>query len=213
MSDVAVQATVYCLVPPELADEVLDVLRDHYAGEPTVAVIVDRRLRRRRSGADRRTLTLPPPPEVAARRSGRERRVRADRRAPVVPRRLTLPEQALPHAERLRWVQRLPAVSRGIEALSMPELVARIQAGDAEAPTEFYWRMFERVYSRLRTILGRYSRPDEHMVAVFGALLDRIDEWMPGGDRPFEDWLYEVVDTHAAALPRESAPENPRFGY
>lgn len=202
--EVLSRASVFCLLPADLSDELLEPLREHFAGDPSVDVIVDRRIGQRRSGVDRRAL-LVAPPELVQRRSGVERRERHDRRAPSVPRRLTLPPEAEPHGARIRFLQRLPAVaSHGVAALPLPDLVRRIQAGDdPEAATEFYWRLFERVYSRVRALQGRYSRPDEHMAGLFGVLLDRVGEWQPGGAVPFEDWLYAVVDEHAATLPRE----------
>ena len=42
---------IYCVVPPELKDELLDRLTSYYADNPNVTVIVDRRGRRdRRKG-------------------------------------------------------------------------------------------------------------------------------------------------------------------
>jgi hypothetical protein len=41
-------AMIYCVVPPELADELFDKLTAHYAGDPNVTVIVDQRKRERR---------------------------------------------------------------------------------------------------------------------------------------------------------------------
>ena len=43
---------IYCVVPPELADELYDKLVDHYKANPNVQVIVDRRVRDRRAGED-----------------------------------------------------------------------------------------------------------------------------------------------------------------
>ncbi|MEI8105025.1 MAG: hypothetical protein WCH31_04170 [Actinomycetes bacterium] len=63
---------IYCVVPPELAEELFDRLVAHYADNPAVTVIIDRRV-----GADRR--------------SGRpagdfsEQRITRDRRRPRVP--------------------------------------------------------------------------------------------------------------------------------
>jgi hypothetical protein len=44
---------IYCVVPEELADELYERLRDYYADDPNVKVIVDRRKseRRRRTAA------------------------------------------------------------------------------------------------------------------------------------------------------------------
>ena len=41
---------IYCVVPPELKDELYDKLVEHYKDNPNVTVIVDRR-----TGPDRRT--------------------------------------------------------------------------------------------------------------------------------------------------------------
>ncbi len=41
---------IYCVVPPELEDELYEKLVEHYKDNPNVTVIVDRR-----SGPDRRT--------------------------------------------------------------------------------------------------------------------------------------------------------------
>ena len=40
---------IYCVIPPELKDELFDRLVDHYRDNPNVEVIVDRR-----TGPDRR---------------------------------------------------------------------------------------------------------------------------------------------------------------
>jgi hypothetical protein len=41
---------IYCVVPPELADELYDKLVAYYADKPTVTVVIDRRLGPRRHG-------------------------------------------------------------------------------------------------------------------------------------------------------------------
>jgi hypothetical protein len=60
---------IYCVVPPELEDELFDKLTEHYRNNPNVTVIVDRR-----TGPDRRR--------------GRQiggKRVTRDRRRPRAP--------------------------------------------------------------------------------------------------------------------------------
>lgn len=201
-----VQASVYCLIPAALSATLLEPLRAHYANDPRVAVISEQREGSRRSGTDRRGLTLEP--ESDRRRSGRDRRQRADRRSPQIPRQLSgLPPELAAHAGHIRWTQRLAPVSRGTESLPLPELVAAIRTGEAGAATEFYWRMFERVYSRLRQQLGRYTNPDEHMPPVFGRLLDRMEDHDP--EDSFDEWFYGVVDDFAADLPRQEEPPKP----
>ena len=41
---------IYCVVPEELADELYEKLRDYYADDPNVKVIIDRRKGERRTG-------------------------------------------------------------------------------------------------------------------------------------------------------------------
>ena len=40
---------IYCVVPPDMADELYDPLRAHYERDPDVTVIIDRRKGERRS--------------------------------------------------------------------------------------------------------------------------------------------------------------------
>jgi hypothetical protein len=60
---------IYCVVPEELADDLLDKLTDYYASDPNVTVIVDRRHASRRE---------------AGSSGGGQREVR-DRRRPRIP--------------------------------------------------------------------------------------------------------------------------------
>jgi hypothetical protein len=58
---------IYCVIPPELADELYDKLVEHYRDNPNVEVIVDRR-----TGPDRRHGSEPD--QYAERRETRDRR-------------------------------------------------------------------------------------------------------------------------------------------
>jgi hypothetical protein len=58
---------IYCVIPPELKDELFDKLVDYYKDNPNVEVIIDRR-----TGPDRRQ--GPPTPEEKERRKTRDRR-------------------------------------------------------------------------------------------------------------------------------------------
>jgi hypothetical protein len=58
---------IYCVIPPELKDELYDKLVEHYKDNPNVEVIVDRR-----TGPDRRQDS--PSPEMKERRQTRDRR-------------------------------------------------------------------------------------------------------------------------------------------
>jgi len=63
---------IYCVVPPELEEELYEKLREYYKDNPNVQVILDRR-----SGPDRRQ--GPPPDDV------QEKRKTRDRRRPRIP--------------------------------------------------------------------------------------------------------------------------------
>jgi hypothetical protein len=58
---------IYCVIPPELKDELYDKLVKYYEDNPNVEVIVDRR-----TGPDRRQGK--PSPEMKERRTTRDRR-------------------------------------------------------------------------------------------------------------------------------------------
>ena len=58
---------IYCVVPPELEEELYEQLSRYYADNPNVSVIIDRR-----EGPDRRQGE--PSPEIAEQRETRDRR-------------------------------------------------------------------------------------------------------------------------------------------
>jgi hypothetical protein len=64
---------IYCVVPPELADELFDKLTEHYAEDPNVTVIVDQRKRERRDRGAK-----PPEDQRRTVRDRRRRRVTGD---------------------------------------------------------------------------------------------------------------------------------------
>ena len=61
---------IYCVIPPELSDELYDKLVDYYKDNPNVTVIIDRR-----SGPDRRQGKAPPAGEQRLTRDRRRGRV------------------------------------------------------------------------------------------------------------------------------------------
>jgi hypothetical protein len=63
---------IYCVIPPELADDLYDKMVDYYKDNPNVTVIVDRR-----DGPDRRSTR-----DAAEFKEQRETR---DRRRPRIP--------------------------------------------------------------------------------------------------------------------------------
>jgi hypothetical protein len=75
---------IYCVIPPELEDDLYDKLVEHYKDNPNVTVIVDRR-----TGPDRRR----------GQEAGQwaERRTIRERRRPRIPG--TFPPTELPEEE------------------------------------------------------------------------------------------------------------------
>jgi hypothetical protein len=65
---------IYCVIPPELADELYDKMVEYYKDNPNVTVIIDRR-----EGADRRNR------KGAGGDGGHEQRKIRDRRRPRIP--------------------------------------------------------------------------------------------------------------------------------
>jgi hypothetical protein len=77
------QSVIYCVIPPELEDELFDKMVEYYKDNPNVTVIIDRRKgpdRRNRHGAD----------DAAQ----KEKRTIRDRRRPRIPG--TFPETDAP---------------------------------------------------------------------------------------------------------------------
>jgi hypothetical protein len=77
------QSVIYCVIPPELADDLYDKMVEYYKDNPNVTVIIDRR-----KGPDRRNR------KGAGGDGAREQRTIRDRRRPRVPG--TFPETDAP---------------------------------------------------------------------------------------------------------------------
>jgi hypothetical protein len=73
---------IYCVIPPELADELYDKMVEYYKDNPNVTVIIDRR-----KGPDRRGSKKPD-------NGAKELRKTRDRRRPRIPG--TFPETDAP---------------------------------------------------------------------------------------------------------------------
>lgn len=165
---------IFCLVPAERADTLLDRLRAHFAGQPQVSVLVERR-----TG------------DGGAREHGRTR-------APVAERdpARALPPELRPEARHLRLVQPMEPVRRTHEDSPLAELIERSVAGDPEAVSELWWRISERVLARLRLAIGVFAAERET-----SELLGRVLDELPAYDaarQPLSAWLDRVVDRYCA---------------
>jgi GrpB-like predicted nucleotidyltransferase (UPF0157 family) len=186
---------IYCLLRPAGADA-LDDVRAHYrSADPRVRVLIDRRTGQRRRGEGDPPRTRP------------ERRGGTDRRRFIVPRRLApLPEELIERTGPVSWMQRLLPVGAATEALDHEHVIEAVRAGDPEAPTELYWRYYERMHSRLSVLLGDERDADATIVRAFGHVLDALDD-PERRLEPFELLLYDEVDKVATeVLVRRGSP-------
>src|SRR5829696_1023252 len=158
------QARIFCLVAQERADELLGPLREHFAGEPQVAVLVERRHGRARLPADP-----------------------VQRRAPVAERD---PGRAVPsnlEPGQLRLVQPLEPVRRVHETTDIDELVDRSIATEPDAVSELWWRIGERVMARLRLQVGPFAA-ECATSRLMGRILDDLPEY-DAQREPLSHWL------------------------
>lgn len=168
---------LFCLVSSDRPDTLLAALREHFAGDPQVTVLVERRTPRG---------DLP-----AAYPRGRR-----DSRAPVAQRDLlrALPPELHGDARYVRLVQRLEPLGRTHEGATVAELLQEIRAENAEAVSELWWRVSERVRLRLRLRLGDVAAETAER-DVLGRILDQLDGYDQAQSLPV--WLDDLVDRYA----------------
>ena len=177
---------LFCLVAAERADTLLPPLREHFAHEPRVAVVVERR---RPSGAGR---LLDPAGEM-------HRRAPTAERDPV----RALPPELHHQARHLRLVQRMEPLRRTHEDTDMADLVGRCLAIDPEAVSELWWRVSARVLARLTLRLGQLSA-DDAARDMLGRILDELSGYRAERE-PLTAWLDAVVDRYAEDHLRRSS--------
>lgn len=167
-----------CLVAAERADVLLSPLREHFAADPLVTVVVERRV-----PSDK--------PRVV------DRAGEVQRRAPIAERDAVraLPPELRHEAQYLRFVQRMEPLRRTYEDTGMTDLVNNCLAHDPEAVSELWWRVSERVLARLSLRVGQHDAADGSR-----EMLGRILDELPGYHAQREsltDWLDTVVDRYA----------------
>jgi RNA polymerase sigma-70 factor (ECF subfamily) len=193
----------YCIVPPELADGLHDVLREHYRSEPSVEVLVEQRATERRGG-ERRARGASAAAEEQTTPAEERRRIRARGGRRIAERRavqasveaLGLPAEAEAHRERLRFVERLEPTTVEREDADTARLVARMQAGDADIFTRLYERYFDRVYAYLRLTLQDAHEAEDVTQEVFIRVLQALPKYERRSS-PFRAWLFRIVRNQA----------------
>jgi len=189
---------LYCLVPRELVGDVHDELRHHFADEPDVEVVVERRGEDRRSGNDRRGRGKPHPEaerrqirNPTGRRVGERRAVLVEVEAPPLPDGLQV------HATGLVFVERLEPSSEHAEDLDSGRLVVSFQAGDGEAFSSLYMRYYDRVYSYMRVLLKDAHEAEDGTQQVFTKVFEALPEYELRDEVPLRAWLFTVVRNQA----------------
>jgi RNA polymerase sigma-70 factor (ECF subfamily) len=161
-----------------LAPKLHALLRRHFAGDPTIEVMVERRVRDRRDNTEPRQAT--------------ERRV-GERRAPAVPVGVPdLPRRARPWADNLVFVERLEPSGQQLEDDDTARLVARIQAGEKGLFARLYTRYFDRVYAYLRLLLADPHRAEDVTQQVFISVLEALPRY-ERRHQPFRAWLFVIA--------------------
>jgi hypothetical protein len=181
------RARLICLVAAERADVLLLPLREHFAAEPLVAVLVERR-----------TLNGDPRPLDPAGHT--------HRRAPVAERDpvRALPSELRHEAHHLRLIQRMEPLRRTHEDTQTEALVGKSLAMEPEAVSELWWRVSERVLARLGLRLGHLGAEGSTR-EVLGRILDELPDYEPEHE-PLTAWLDAVVDRYA----QDRADDAPR---
>jgi RNA polymerase sigma-70 factor (ECF subfamily) len=199
---------LYCLIPRDLAPRLHETLRRHFAPDPTIEVVVqrrtaDRRAARNRRAPDRQTApaTFGPPAHAPKQDSRRIRNIAGrrlgERRAALlaVDDGPPLPRKARAHAHRLTFVERLEPSTQQLEDQDAARLIMRIQSGDRDAFADLYMRYFDRVYSYLRLLLRDPHEAEDLAQQVFVSVLQALPRYEHR--RSFWVWLVVVLRNHA----------------
>jgi RNA polymerase sigma-70 factor (ECF subfamily) len=216
MPDQPRRATVYCIVPQDLAGVLHEVLRRHYASDLGVEVVVEQRACDRRDSGDRRAGADTP-------RDPDRRRIRADEGRRIGQRRATmvavgsadasdLPRKARPHVGRLSFIERIEPSTQQLEDRDTAGLVLAVQAGEPDAFAAIYLRYFDRVYQYLHGALRNHHAAEDVTQQVFVNVLRALPRYHRHHDRPFRAWLFVIVRNHAInhlRLDQRSEPVEP----
>jgi hypothetical protein len=161
---------IYVIVPSELADELHEPLREHFAGSRGVEVLVDRR------GEPGGPVYL-----GVERRSARQLR-----------RRLELPALPAGHAERLSYLE----LSEPADLTAADEqglrLVTRFQSGEVAAFDHLYARYFASVYSYLSGALGDPHEAEDLSQETWVRVQRALARFEIRPGVPFRRWLFRT---------------------
>ena len=191
------RSITYCVVPFALAAKLHGPLRQHFASDPSIEVVVERRGVERRKLAERRDGGVPPAAERRLIRNAGGRRV-GPRRAPTMALDAPeLPRRARRYASEIAFLERVEPSEQHLADLDSARLVTRLQAGDQDAFGALYMRYFDRVYAYLLVVFRNDLHEAEDItqqvfVDAFAAL-PRYER----RKQPFRAWLFPIARNQA----------------
>lgn len=197
---------IYCIVPSDLAAELYDVLVEWFAPEPRVTVVVESRGRDRRRDERRAQRSTPAGEDRRAIRNASGRRFSDRRTLQVDTIGTQLPRQALPYADRLRFLERLEPTQQEALDRDSARLVARVQAGERAAYDELYLRYFSAVYRYVRVIVRDEHEAEDVTQDVFISTLDALPRYEIRADLPFRVFLLRCARNRAVDYRRKLTP-------
>jgi RNA polymerase sigma-70 factor (ECF subfamily) len=176
----------YVIIPSDLAHDLHEPLRDHYAADPSIRVIVERR-----TPGEPGTLG-----DGAAKRRtgdrGPSQRMTISAAAPG-----SLPPEAVPHAHRLRFLRLLEPDAPDLADRESLRLVARFQHGDPDAFDALYRRHYDSVYGYLRLSLRDAHLAEDVTQHVFVRALRALPRYRFRPGVPLWSWLREIARNEA----------------
>jgi RNA polymerase sigma-70 factor, ECF subfamily len=184
---------VYCVVPRDLASKLHDTLQRHFADDPEVEVVVERRGTERRLEEERRAAAADAGATERRRIRNQEGRRVGERRVAVVPVAIRkLPRRARPYTDRLSFVERIEPSDQHSEDLDTARLVTRLQAGEKELFGDLYLRYFDRLYCYLRVGLKDAHEAEDLAQQVFINALEALPSY-ERRRQPFRAWLFTIA--------------------
>src|SRR4051794_17867112 len=184
----------YCLVPRDLAPELHELLRTHFADRDDVEVVVERRQRDRRDRLPRRGPGIRPAEKDRRRvRAANGRRTGERRGELVAVEPLPLPPEVRHLAERLTFVERIEPEPGAAEDTDTARLIVDFQSGNAEVFSILYMRYFDRVYNYVRLVVRDAHDAEDVTQQAFLRTLDGLETFEVRAGVPFVAWLLRVA--------------------